>query len=1059
MKKMYAIFGLALAMLTVGCAKDATNDLVKETVTFKAGIENSRTSLGELNGTQYPVLWSAGDVVAVNGVAAAPVTGLEDKSPLATIVAQGVAAPYSLLYPAHILGTDGNIAVATEQAYTAGSFAPGSAVLVGYAEAAGNVTLKNLYGFVKVTVNKAADEVIKSVTLTALGGESVSGTFAVDYKAATISPLAGKDLVRVSAAEGIPYVDGKAEVIIAVPAGKYAAGFAVKVADAAGKAMEKKAYTAAGVEVEAGVMLNMPALAYAGAEQAVVTVTTAAELQAALEAAAVAETPGHIVFGSDIDMTGATFASPAEFFGVLDGQGFAVKNWTTERGLVLKNSGVVKNIVIDESCTLTPNYAGQESADRNVAFVVEDNEEPGLVTGCVNYGKVIATDISSGAHRLGGVVGVSYGVVNKCINYGLIDVTSPSIGNAQHIGGVVGYANPNAGTKEALGKDILADCINYGEVKVLFPCQPKSVYVGGVLGATQYSKSSAAVYLGQIVNCVNHGAVSYRFETLSSGTYGNVGGVVGYSHATLDGCDNHGKVSFTTPAADLNQGGTRPAAGGVIGSCVYGVKNCNNYGELFVEGVWAAGTNDNPGAGSQGGSTMAGVVGCSGVYNVYSVDYPVENCNNYGKLDINNNCKVEGGTKGWHAGVVGYTTNDVKNCHNYAEISLKHNVYESYTAGVVGETKGGVYNCSSNAPVYAEAVNVSKAGGALYFAGIVGYSTIAVEDCHLNADFTAKTNNADGSLRFAGIVGQIKTASTRVATISNCTVKEGVKLTFTTDNGKANYCAGIIGLANNGISNCVNNGDIDIKVTELFTDGDVTYAAGVAAAQQEDMTGCKNNGNITVDMFQSTGLFYAATVLADNKKAGAVVSDCHNTGNLTIVNAGNVENVDFIVGHKAEETTFDAASCTNTGVVTVNGTVLGGGAAVELSIDGKRWALPSSFGELLAGVPTAVFFVDMGVTMPGKLIVALDLESVYGPDAAGVAQAQPGMVLDYTVVPTDATSGKVVIAQANNAGDVTNIELPYSALTENSVKVDFAAMGFGISVCDCTLFTKNVMVQ
>ena len=1055
MKKMYAIFGLALAMLTVGCAKDATNDLVKETVTFKAGIENSRTSLGELNGTQYPVLWSAGDVVAVNGVAAAPVTGLEDKSPLATIVAQGVAAPYSLLYPAHILGADGNIAVATEQAYTAGSFAPGSAVLVGYAEAAGNVTLKNLYGFVKVTVNKAADEVIKSVTLTALGGESVSGTFAVDYKAATISPLAGKDLVRVSAAEGIPYVDGKAEVIIAVPAGKYAAGFAVKVADAAGKAMEKKAYTAAGVEVEAGVMLNMPALAYAGAEQAVVTVTTAAELQAALEAAAVAETPGHIVFGSDIDMTGATFASPAEFFGVLDGQGFAVKNWTTERGLVLKNNGVVKNIVIDASCVLN----APADSGSNVALIVEDIEEPGIVSGCVNHGNVIVSDVSATARRIGGVVGVSYGIVNDCINYGKIDVTSPAVNNGQFIGGVIGYANPNAGSKEALGKDIITDCINYGEVKVLFPCQPKKVYVGGVLGATQITASTAAVNLGQIINCVNHGEVSYRFETLSSGTYANVGGVIGYAQANIEGCDNHGKVSFTTPAADLTQGGTRPAAGGVIGCNVFGVKNCNNYGELFVEGVWAAGTADAEGAGSQAGSSFGGVVGCSGVCKVYKADYPVENCNNYGKLDINDNCKVEGGTKGWHAGVVGYTANDVKNCHNYAELSLKHNVYENFTAGVVGEAMGGVYNCSSNAPVYAEAVNVSKAGGSLYFAGIVGYSTIAVEDCHLNADFTAKTNNADGSLRFAGIVGQIKTASTRKATITNCTVKEGVKLTFTTDNGKANYCGGIIGLTNNGISNCVNNGDIDIKVTELFTDDDVTYAAGVAAAQQEDMTGCKNNGNITVDMFQSTGLFYAATVLADNKKEGAVVSDCHNTGNLTIVNAGNVENVDFIVGHKADNTTYDAASCTNTGVVTVNGTVLGGGAAVELSIDGKRWSLPSSFGELLAGVPTAVFFVDMGVTMPGKLIVALDLESVYGPDAAGVAQAQPGMVLDYTVVPTDATSGKVVIAQANNAGDVTNIELPYSALTENSVKVDFTAMGFGISVCDCTLFTKNVMVQ
>ena len=222
MKKIYAIFGLALAMLTAGCAKDATQDAIGGgKLALGVGIENTRTSLGALNGTQHPILWSEGDKIAVNGVASSAVDAKYAGTSYAQFEVAGVTAPYSILYPAEILGADGNITVATEQAYTANSFASGSAVMVGYAEA-NPVTLHNLYSFVKVTVAKGDDVALKSVTLTALGGEAISGTFAVDYKAATIAPLSGKDLIRVSSADGIPYVSDKAEVVIAVPAGKYA---------------------------------------------------------------------------------------------------------------------------------------------------------------------------------------------------------------------------------------------------------------------------------------------------------------------------------------------------------------------------------------------------------------------------------------------------------------------------------------------------------------------------------------------------------------------------------------------------------------------------------------------------------------------------------------------------------------------------------------------------------------------------------------------------------------------------------------------------------------------
>ena len=131
----------------------------------------------------------------------------------------------------------------------------------------------------------------------------------------------------------------------------------------------------------------------------------------------------------------------------------------------------------------------------------------------------------------------------------------------------------------------------------------------------------------------------------------------------------------------------------------------------------------------------------------------------------------------------------------------------------------------------------------------------------------------------------------------------------------------------------------------------------------------------------------------------------------------------------------------------------------ELSVDGKRWALPASFSQVVAGSAEAVCFVDMGVTTAGKLVIACDLESVYGAQAAGFAQAM--MSYDYLVTPTDATSGTVSIVALDHYGDATVVDLPYTNLTAESVTVDFTNMlgSAGITVCECSLFTKNVTIQ
>ena len=132
-------------------------------------------------------------------------------------------------------------------------------------------------------------------------------------------------------------------------------------------------------------------------------------------------------------------------------------------------------------------------------------------------------------------------------------------------------------------------------------------------------------------------------------------------------------------------------------------------------------------------------------------------------------------------------------------------------------------------------------------------------------------------------------------------------------------------------------------------------------------------------------------------------------------------------------------------------------AAEALSIDGKRWALPASFALATVG-QEATCFVDMGVSAAGKFFVGADLESVYGPEAAGYAQTVIAP-MDYTVEATDATSGNIKVTTVDHFGDAVNVTLPYSNLTAESVTIDFTNMlgGYGVTACDCTLFTKEIV--
>ena len=181
---------IAVVVCTValfGCQTDPTAEIVVngEKTTLSISLEPSRTSLGAKDGNQYPVFWSEGDYIAVNGVASKATIDPSNKS-VATFTVTA-SEPYKIVYPY----TEGlaaeKVLFPTEQSYVEGTFASGSAPMCGYvASKSDNVELKHLAGVLRFPVKASTSGVVlEKVVITSTEGVKLSGEFDVDCTNAT----------------------------------------------------------------------------------------------------------------------------------------------------------------------------------------------------------------------------------------------------------------------------------------------------------------------------------------------------------------------------------------------------------------------------------------------------------------------------------------------------------------------------------------------------------------------------------------------------------------------------------------------------------------------------------------------------------------------------------------------------------------------------------------------------------------------------------------------------------------------------------------------------------
>ena len=155
---------------------------------------------------------------------------------------------------------------------------------------------------------------------------------------------------------------------------------------------------------------------------------------------------GNAEFANDINLEGVTLPVAENFTGVIDCKGFALKNWNATAPLFNTLGGAVKNLVIDESCTLTP--ADAAGAFGFIAKTVSASGSLENITNNVAAITLDATKYGAGSSQaddavyFGVLAGECYGAVVNCVNKSDITITpNPTGDNIRvfvYIGGLVG---------------------------------------------------------------------------------------------------------------------------------------------------------------------------------------------------------------------------------------------------------------------------------------------------------------------------------------------------------------------------------------------------------------------------------------------------------------------------------------------------------------------------------------------------------------------------------------------------------------------------------------------
>ena len=239
--KKYLILSLLGLGLLCACNREAdAPEYVRGGKTVKAVLPETKSFLGDKDGTSYPNYWATGDAINVNGVVSDPLDASFNGKSRAEFTIASAAAPLYAAYPASAVtayaeGT-AELSLPATQTYVAGSYDPSAYVMVAHSNTEGPLAFEPVMSLFKFVPGGSVN--IASIKFIASSSKPVSGTFGTDFN--EVAGLDGaSNIVTLNMPEG--GIAPGTPVIMAIPAGDYTDGIGVVFTDVDGGVMARKA--------------------------------------------------------------------------------------------------------------------------------------------------------------------------------------------------------------------------------------------------------------------------------------------------------------------------------------------------------------------------------------------------------------------------------------------------------------------------------------------------------------------------------------------------------------------------------------------------------------------------------------------------------------------------------------------------------------------------------------------------------------------------------------------------------------------------------------------------
>ncbi len=926
MKKFYIVLSvITLAVLTAGCAKEKIDPnpkgyetdnstgetIVSVTLSVPSDTE-TKTSLGNKSGSTYPVYWSNGDVITLNGTAATEFTPASgNATATAKFKVANLAAPYNFMYLG-VAGHSNQVTFPASQTYVANGFDPAAMPMyASLASRADNVTFSHLGALLRFSIT--GEKKIDSVTLTAAdSNESLSGTFIIGANGSgildgTLTPASGGGAINYNFGGHIQLSETPFVFYVAIPAGTYEGGISLNIVDNASGHMTVIVMDSDATKtIEAGKVREFENVAYVpNTEANLKQIWNAATFQEFVDAVAGGNktlnarlTPS--AASIDLSSIAGSFSSIEGYKGTFDGNGKTLNGLT--KPMFNDLQGVVKNLTLNSTITITSTDQHWGIFANQVTPSLEVDDVPGL-QNCTAEGSITWTPASAidSYMTLGGLVGNNKGgTITGCTNNA--DVTfadnGDTNGNQPSIGGVVGRTQKGGDLKT---QGDINNSTNNGTV-VCAAKFSQNIYLGGVVG---YGVEKAE----SISGCTNSGLVKAT-ASCSTDQALHIGGVAGLYKGSMESCSNLAAGIVTTEACSA---GTYLCQGGVIG-------RLNDDSGRVYETLTNAGTLNVAALGGSTARLIGGVVGranqgavLNGVTNSGNINYTAEDTNDTyigGVVASNNdscvileNCSSTGGTLTFSSashsgaiyvgGVVGYSTKDVTSCSSAMTItttgsmSMGSNTYVCF-GGVIGHMNGAVTatNCTNSGAInYGQVVTDN---GQTYVGGLVGAVTKGeISGGGNSGSLTFTGQNTKASPSVGGIVGRVFSNESGYTLSNNVTNSGSIIFNSSVSSSQYMYAGGLVGQHLGG--NIYGTNNAPITVTELHESmmalgGIVGYLAGGTVSNGTNTA----NGDIALDGFISNYHSYTGGIvgIASSKSSitagGGTITGASNAGDITV---------------------------------------------------------------------------------------------------------------------------------------------------------------------------------